>query len=432
MMLAAFIQLAYEESKQKAERVAESWGQRRKRAREKGELLTTRLPAWLEIVNGEVRPIPERAAAMKRIFRLSAEGKGHTGILTALIKEGIKAFGERRVNPERSRSQFSGRWTRPYIANILNDRRAVGEFQPRKIDGTPDGPPLPGYYPAVISEQDYLLARAGQEERMGRDRRGNTIVGRQVKYVNAFKSLLRHARDGEGFILHNKGKADRPELLLINTTGGDGRSPCYTFPYLVFEKAVLDLLREVRPEGVFPKGREAPDTADVLRAKLANVRQDIARLQADLKEGYSKSIVAALREREDEEERIAEELQKELARAIKPAAHAMKQVPSLVKLIEKEGDEARLKMRPVLRRVVEEAWVLVVPRKSWRLCAVQLFFSGGARRDYLIAHQTAAYRRPGGWWARSLASVVKPGELDLRKRDHAKRLEKALSEVELG
>src|SRR5262249_11244072 len=54
-----FIQLAYQESKQKADRVAASWHQRRERARENGELLTTRLPAWLEQCKGEVRLIPD-------------------------------------------------------------------------------------------------------------------------------------------------------------------------------------------------------------------------------------------------------------------------------------------------------------------------------------------------------------------------------------
>src|SRR5262249_4313294 len=41
--LAVFIQLAFQESKQKAERVAASWQRRRERARKDGRLLTSRL-----------------------------------------------------------------------------------------------------------------------------------------------------------------------------------------------------------------------------------------------------------------------------------------------------------------------------------------------------------------------------------------------------
>src|SRR5262249_11736258 len=70
-VLSTFVMLAYQESKQKADRVAESWKKRRERARERGELLGCRLPAWLESVNGEARVIPERAAVVKKIFRLA-------------------------------------------------------------------------------------------------------------------------------------------------------------------------------------------------------------------------------------------------------------------------------------------------------------------------------------------------------------------------
>jgi DNA invertase Pin-like site-specific DNA recombinase len=76
--LAVFIQLAHQESKQKSERVAASWDQRRKLAREEGTLLRSSLPAWIEVVNGEPRLIPERAATIRRIFSLAADGLGHT------------------------------------------------------------------------------------------------------------------------------------------------------------------------------------------------------------------------------------------------------------------------------------------------------------------------------------------------------------------
>src|SRR6516162_7781192 len=85
--LAVFIQLAHQESKQKAERVAASWERRRQRAREEGTLVGSPLPAWLELVNGEARPVPERAAAIHRIFALAAAGLGANRIVRALAKE---------------------------------------------------------------------------------------------------------------------------------------------------------------------------------------------------------------------------------------------------------------------------------------------------------------------------------------------------------
>jgi hypothetical protein len=431
--LAVFIQMAYQESKQKAERVAASWEKRREKALAQRRLLTKRLPAWLECVNGEARLIPERAAVVKRIFHMAAAGYGHTRIVATLEKEGVPPFGKVVVNEGRSRSQFCGNWTRPYVALVLNDRRAVGEFQARTLDGSPAGPPLVGYYPAAVTEDEFLLARAGQEGRLNKkDSKGRQVVMRQGRYLNVFKGLLRHARDGEGWVLHNKGTAAEPELVLVNAKGNGGRSRCYTFPYFVFEEAVLGLLREVDPGEILPREGEAPSQADVLRAKLANVRQDIARIQEDLKAGYSKALVGVLRNLESDEERVASELQEELARTVKPAARAWRELPSLIDLIRRsdDPDDVRLKLRSVLRRVVEGMWVLIVSRGSFRFACVQMFFVGGERRDYVILHQTAGYRRKGGWWARSLADAAALGPLDLRQPDHARRLEKALAAID--
>jgi DNA invertase Pin-like site-specific DNA recombinase len=431
--LAVFVQLAYQESKQKAERVAASWERRRARAREEGRLITSRLPAWLEMAGGEPRLIPERAATVRRIFQLAAQGRGQTRIVKTLTKEGVLPFGEPVVSEGRGRPQFSGRWTRPYVCLILNDRRAVGEFQPRKADDRPDGPPLANYFPAAVTEEEFLLARAGQEVRLNKDKAGRRLGPRQGKHVNLFKGMLKHARDGQGFMVTNKGTTEEPELILLNTAGSEGRERCYTFPYYIFEEAILRLLREVNPEDVLPPEGQTPDRADVLRAKLANVRADVAQLQADLREGYSKALSALLREKEILEEQTAGELQDELAKAARPVSRAWEELPGLVDMIRKGGDEARLRLRPVLRRVIEDARVLIVPRRSWQLVAVQFYFAGrAARRDYLIVRQAAANRRPGGWWARSFAEAPLPGNLDLRKPEHARRLEAALAALDLG
>ena len=63
-----------------------------------------------------------------------------------------------------------------------------------------------------------------------------------------------------------------------------------------------------------PSKPTGPSTADVLRAKLANCRSDIASLKKDLKAGYSKTLSDLIREAEDTEVELANRLQDELAR----------------------------------------------------------------------------------------------------------------------
>jgi DNA invertase Pin-like site-specific DNA recombinase len=429
--LQAFIPLAYQESRQKSERVAASWQRERERMRREGATVARRLPAWLERTGDAVRLVPERAAAVRRIFEMAAAGYGHTRVVGTLVREGVRPFGEMVVREGRGRSQFAGRWTKPYIALILKDRRAVGEFQPRLNDGTPDGPPLAGYYPAAVGEELFLLARAAQAGRKG----GRDVPGGQGRggYVNVFRGVLLHARDGEGFHLHNKGTTARPELILVNATGLDGRGQCFTFPYPVFETAVLSRLIEVKASDVLPAAGAEPSRADVLRARLANVRADIAGLQSELREGFSKALAAVLREKEGEETTLADALQDELAKSARPAAQAWEGMPGLVEMLRTaaDPDDARLRLRVVLQQCVEDVRALIVPRGAVRLVAVQVNFRGGAHRGYLIYHRTAGYRRESSLWVRSAVWPTR-GPLDLRKPRDAAKLARELERLDLG
>lgn len=424
--LAVFVQLAHQESKQKSERVGASWDRRRERAREDGTFLGSSLPAWIENTDGKLKLKPERAETLRRIFKLAAEGLGHTRIVAALQGENVPPFGRRVVNAGRTRSQFSGRWSKAYVALLLRDRRVIGELQPMKNE-KPDGPVLTGYFPAAISETEFNLARAAQEQRDKRDSKKRRVGFNQGKYTNIFKGLLTHARDGEGMLLHNKGTSKKPELLLINTRGNEGRSKCFTFPYLVFENCILECLKELNAADVMPKQGGVHSQVDVLRAKLTDLRAKLAKIQKDLKAEYSKALVEVLREVEAEAQSTTEQLQEELARTAKPLARSWGELPSVIDLIEKadDPDAARLKVRAALRAIVESGTVLIVSRGSWRYTAVQFFFTGGATRHFLIAHQTAGFRRTGSSAVSSFAAAGLPA-LDLRKPADAKRLEAAI------
>jgi DNA invertase Pin-like site-specific DNA recombinase len=428
--LSMFVGLAHEESKQKATWVAAAWKSRRDRVREGNGSLPCQPPAWVEVTNyekgkgGTVRVIPERAAAIKRIYQLAAAGYGQTRIIKTLTAEGYEPFAADGTKG-RTVSHLSGRWTRAYVHLLLRDRRVLGEVQLKDREGNPDGPPVKGYLPAVVSEEEFALARAEQARRRGRDR---VPTEKRGAHVNVFKGLIRHARDGESYYLHDGG-AKGGGLVLRNRSGEHGRSKNYTINYAAFEEAILSLLREVDPRDVLPGGKETPDAAGGLRARLGAVRQDIAGLQADLRGGYSKALSAVLREKEIEEEQIATRLQEELAKAARHAERDWEELPNLAALVKEGGDEARLALAPVLRRVVSEMWLLPVRRGSFALAAAQVFFSGAdARRDYLIVYRSAGRCRAGGSWRESFREAE---GLDLRKPAHVRQLELVLLGADL-
>jgi DNA invertase Pin-like site-specific DNA recombinase len=428
--LAVFVQLAHQESKQKSERVADSWQRRRLRARADKKLMTTRLPGWLERKGGAVRVVPSRAKTVRRIFELAAAGYGVTRIVQTLTEEGIPAFGEQRVRAGRKRSQFSGHWTRPYVRLILNDRRALGEMQPCRLvekggkwASEPDGPAVAGYFPAVVTKQEFLLARLGAESRRNKDLGRET---RQAKYVNVFAGLLRNAEDGEGFVLHNKGTAARPGLILVNARGNEGRGRCVTFPYPIFEEAILSRLEEIDPRDLLPTAR--PQQVTILQARLKELAKQVEQITADLREGYSKALTALLREKEAEHAGVKEQLEAEQARAVRPLRQDWKDFQDLARVLAgaADPDDARLRLRALLRRTIDTVWLRILKRGATQLLVAQVWFAeAGLHRDYLIVRQSAANRRPGGWRVKDFSDIA-PTRQDLRDPARAAALERAL------
>lgn len=417
--LSVFISLAYNESKQKSDRLKSAWAGRRNKAQNGAKILGN-LPAWVERVRGELRPIPERAAAVRRIYELATEGNGVTRIVRALEAEKVKPFGVRRVNEHRTRSAFSGRWTKAYVALLLNDRRTTGEHQLCK-DGKPDGPPIPDYFPRVVSDDLFNTVRASQA-------RKGKLMPRQRKYANVFRGMLANARDGTPMNMANSGSGAKAVLHLKNN---DTTGRTVTIPYAMFERCILGKLRELRPEDVLPAGGRAPSSADAIRGKLLAVRADLAALKADLKAKYSKTLVDLVREAEEQELVLANQLQDELARTARPLAQAWDDAAGLLAALDTapDKDAMRLRIRAALAAVVESGVVLVMGTKATRLIAVQFDFVGGRRRAWLIHYIPASGARPNppeptieaAAWGKEV------GGRDLRNAEDAKRLEAELT-----
>lgn len=415
------LERAAEESERKSERVGHARAQERKRIRETGEAVTERLPGWLQIRDGKPALLPRAAEAVREVFRLAACGYGVPAIMRKLTEAGVTPIGR------------SGRWTRPYVGLLLRDRRTVGEYQPMK-GKEKDGEVVRGFYPPVVSEDEWLLARAGVAQRKRyRGRNGHS------DRVNVFAGILNHARDGDTYMMTQRlsrsgGKTLRQYSVLVNVQGDDGRARAYSIPYDPFEEAVLSLLREIDPHEIL-NGDQGPDETVSLAGQLAGVEAELADASAFMDaNGFSLTIgkrVAALEERKRE---LAAELAEARHRAAHPLSESWGEAQTLAAALKGAADphDARLRLRAALRRIVESIWILVVPRGRDRLCAVQVWFAEGKgrHRDYLVMHRAAGNRRPESWWARS--SVAALGDLDLRKRADARELEKLLAAAELS
>ncbi len=426
-LMLAIVELSrgHRESKRKSDLQSAAWVEKRRKAREDGTLLTHKLPAWIEVRDGRLHLIPDRAAVVKRIFAMAAAGYGQKMTVRQLIREGVPAFGP------------AGHWNASYVGALVRDRRAIGEFQPRCRRGRkPQGPAIPNYFPAAVSEAEFYAARAGAAQR--RNKRGRT-----GSHINLFAGLIKNALAGDSYYCAKRvdsRERGRTVVALINGGGHEGRVPMRTFPYPPFEEAMLSLLDEVDPREVL--GEEGgPDEVVALEGELAAVEGKIAELEAELLHGDVPSIAKILRVQEERKRDLADRLAEARQKAAKPLSEAWGEAKGLLAIVADAPDptDAKLRLRSALRRVMGEIWMLVVGRGHDRVCAVSVWFAEeGRRRDYLVYYRpersNGKARQEAKWWARSISleEVAGRATLDLRKREDAKRLEAALATVELA
>jgi DNA invertase Pin-like site-specific DNA recombinase len=416
----------HSESAAKSIRNSAAWKRKRKAARAERRVLTRQLPFWVEEHGGGLRLVPERAAAVRRVFALAVAGYGQLAIVRRLDEEGVQPFGK------------TGRWTRSYVGLLLSDRRVLGECRPCETKGgkrVTAGEPIPGYFPAVVSEAEFFLARDGAaQRRIRRGRTGGT--------VNVFQGLVKDARSGLSYTI---ARSNSGHQVLKSAAMTEGKGGGYSFPLETFERAILSLLRELDPHAIL-NGDGGPDEVTALGAQFAAAEAELAEVAADLDaHGYSPTLGKRARDLEAKKHALGDKLAAARQKAAHPLAETWGQAHTLIDAVGGAADpeDVRLRLRGALRRIVAEIRLLVVPRSPDRLAAVQVWFKrdepGAAERQrgYLVMHRFAKAnqfrpREQGGWLAKSLADVAGPEDLDLRERDQAAALAEELAEADLA
>jgi DNA invertase Pin-like site-specific DNA recombinase len=414
--------LGHEESAKKSGRLTEAWDA--KRAEMKKRKLTSKCPFWLEI-NGDRTDFdtkPEAVEVVKRLFSLAAHGHGATAIARKMNEAGIP-------------SPYGRAWNNVSVLWVLRNRAVIGEFTPhrgRYAARQAAGEPHPGYYPRIIDDAEFYAVQAAIAAR--KKQRGPR--GKHVR--NLFTGLAKDARDGTPMHVTEKRKGD-VRMVSSGAMRGKVGAKYVSFPLVTFERAVLSMLAEVDPREVLG-GEKGPDEVMALSGELARVESSIAAIEAELDaNGESPTLFRRLRAREEEKRKLSERLSEAWQRAATPLSEAWGEARSLLEAVDAapDQDDARLRLRAVFQRIISEVLVLIVPRGDDRIVAAQIWFADNKRsRDYVIYAEATKPDGRGGvtlgkWWARSLAGIVKPGTLDLRRRDDARKLEPVLASMPL-
>jgi DNA invertase Pin-like site-specific DNA recombinase len=405
----------HSESKSKAVRMNHVWEEKRRAAREEGTILTRKLPAWIEARGNKLVLIPERASIVRRMFSLAIQGYGLSLIVGEFTTSKVPTWGR------------GGTWSKAYIHKILAGRTVLGEYQPVR-NGKPDGDPIPDYYPAVVDESTWLQVDAALKRR--KDRTGR--VGDKV--ATLFGGLLHDATTGDRLRIAWQTRGIRKGIrqrrrVLVTAQSMEGAAPTVSFPHEIFEEAILGLLKEIDPAEVIGKEPEHESTA--VAAELASKEQRVRQIEAELTGDGDDvpALVRVLRSLSLECDALRKKLIALRQREDNPRSVAWAETLTLLDAAKEKGH--RLRLRELLRTLVEDIVVLVVPRRSQRLAAVQIFFSGGGKRDYLIWYQAAAHCRKGEWLAKSLASPTETADLDFRRKKDAATAKRGLEREDL-
>ncbi len=154
---------ANEESEIKSRRLKASWTNKRQHASSKP--LTSRAPAWL-LLEGEpaaFRVLEDRAAVVRRVYSMTLDGVGQHKIAETLNREAVPTFGK------------ADYWQRSYVKKLLESPAVVGTLVPHELSFEGGKrtrialESVPGYYPPIVSQDDFDSVRSMGGLRAPRD-----------------------------------------------------------------------------------------------------------------------------------------------------------------------------------------------------------------------------------------------------------------------
>ena len=234
---------AHEESATKSRRLMKAWEEKRKQI---GRVkLTANCPAWLRLNEAKTQfeIIEDRKKTIRRIFDMRLAGKGMIGI----VKELNSTPGIWKPESTNKRKQGEG-WRECYVRKILQNRSAIGEFQPRRmLKGKPEpiGEVIPDYFPAVIDKD--IFYRVQEQFRQNVHKGGQT-----GKVRNLFGHIAKCGYCGSSMAVFNGGLVLTKRQYMVCDRARRKSMDCCSLPirYDEFERSIPTYCKGLRPKDI--------------------------------------------------------------------------------------------------------------------------------------------------------------------------------------
>lgn len=272
---------AHDESQKKSERHLDNWQRKRKNALATGKAMTAQCPAWLEVEGDKLVINEQRAAVVREIYALHLGGLGQEAIARLLIgrKEPVWGKGKRAAK----------HWRRSYVAAILANPAVIGDFTPHKctkVAGKKTSVREPkdtihGYFPAVVSEEDFYRVQELHAGARLKGRKGSS----EVQFL--FSRLAVCPYCGSFWTRMSKGSKSRPSLV-CSTAKNRAGCTYRAIPQEVLESAFVDAIVRGVP-GRKSEVRVLEEKITALKAQVEVVDGELSNLLEVVKSGERKN-----------------------------------------------------------------------------------------------------------------------------------------------
>ncbi len=348
--------LAHEESRKKSDRANANWSKKKKAILDSKTPYSAKVPNWIALKKGEYKLIPERAKIIRLIFDLALAGKGRTAITTYLNENNIKYWSTYGLK-KKGITKNEKHWSRASVQKILISKASYGSLETVQVEE------VKGYFPAVITEADYLkVVQIRSEKRIA--------VGSSNKTLpNLFAGLAVCGKCGSRMHYLNKGKGNR--YLVCSKALDKGQCDYNSWQYAFTEKHIIYSLREMDYKAVFSKQNHDFSGEIVLledrKKQLEKSLETKAQLlfRDDVTPIFMDKVVAESAKLEEELNHIKVDLQK-----LEHAAILAKEDIPLDKLGElfdstKDGTlDKRLAVNQLLKASIEKITFIPIKEKS--------------------------------------------------------------------
>lgn len=306
-------------------------------------------PAWIRLNGQNYELVPERAEAIRTMFRLATEGLGAERI-------------SRELQQHHKPFTRSGTWHTEYIRHTLQNRAVLGEYQPgvrnEKGRRVLAGNPIQNFYPAVVSPRDFYLAQrsiASRRHKSGRpgSDETNLFTGMVYQWVDQSPMCVTSIPARPPY-------EARHYLTSVRVRNEALPKRQRNFPYTPFERAILACIENMKLSDLeaSPKSTERERLQEELEACGERLKE-IERHAAAAPPNQLGRYLTLLDTVAEEQKKLQRQLEQE--NAAEPTQKGMRETKSLVEeLAELPAGKRgliRRRLKGRIQSLIESIWV---------------------------------------------------------------------------